>query len=231
MSEDRARLAGSLGYSFKNDGLLDVALTHRSVGGANNERLEYLGDAILNFLVAEALYQALPRAAEGVLTRLRATLVKRETLADVAREIGLGPAIRLGDGELKSGGWRRDSILANTLESVLGAIYLDAGLDAVRAAVLRLFATRLTHLPETSPDKDPKTTLQELLQARHQPLPAYRVIAEQGEAHERSFRVECSAAGLDSVVVAEGRSKRIAEQAAAAAALALLQEPAAGSGT
>lgn len=219
MSDNRANLAGSIGYTFKNSALLDLALTHRSAGGSNNERLEYLGDAILNFVIADSLFQALPRAHEGVLTRLRASLVKRETLAELAREIDLGGVIHLGDGERKSGGWRRESILANTLEALLGAIYLDSDLETCRAAVLRLFGARLQHLPDVSPDKDPKTTLQELLQARHLPLPAYRVIAEEGEAHDRVFRVECTVADLDAPVVAEGRSKRNAEQAAAAQAL------------
>lgn len=224
MSDGLERLAGSLGYSFQNTALLETALTHRSAGSDNNERLEYLGDAILNFLIAEALYRLLPRAPEGVLTRLRATLVKRETLAAVARELDLGSCLRLGDGERKSGGWRRDSILSNTLESVLGAVYLDAGMDITRAMVLRLFTTRLADLPGSNTDKDPKTTLQELLQSRHLPLPAYRIVAEEGEAHERLFRVECDVAGLGAPVVAEGRSKRNAEQAAAAAALARLAE-------
>lgn len=222
MSDGRSHLVGSLRYTFKNDALLDVALTHRSAGGANNERLEYLGDAILNFVIADALFQALPRAHEGELTRLRATLVRRETLAELARELDLGVAIRLGEGERKSGGWRRNSILANTLEALFGAIYLDSDLETCRAAVLGLFASRLEQLPESSPDKDPKTTLQELLQSRHLPLPAYRVVAEEGEAHDRLFRVECSVVDLDAPVVAAGRSKRNAEQAAAALALARL---------
>lgn len=219
MSDDRTLVSARLGHPFRNTALLETALTHRSAGGGHNERLEYLGDAILNFVIADALYHALPRAPEGALTRLRATLVKRETLAEIAREIDLGGAIVLGDGERKTGGWRRDSILANTLEALLGAVYLDAGLEACRAAIVRLYAGRLERLPQSAPDKDPKTTLQELLQARRLPLPAYRVVAEEGEAHERVFRVECSVADLPEPVVAEGRSKRNAEQAAATLAL------------
>lgn len=219
VSDHLESISASFGYTFKNSALLDTALTHRSAGGANNERLEYLGDAILNFAIADALYHALPRAPEGVLTRLRASLVKRETLADLARELHLGSVIRLGEGERKSGGWRRDSILANTVEALLGAIYLDSDLPACRAAILRIFATRLSNLPDASPGKDPKTTLQEMLQARRLPLPAYRVVAEEGEAHQRIFRVECLVAELDAPVIAEGRSKRNAEQAAATLAL------------
>jgi ribonuclease-3 len=207
------------GHQFGNIALRDIALTHRSAGGANNERLEYLGDSILNFVIADALYNALPRASEGVLTRLRASLVKRETLAAIARDWNIGDSVRLGEGERKSGGWRRDSILANTLEALLGAIYLDAGLPACRAVILRIFASRLEGRTDTGSDKDPKTTLQELLQARRLPLPAYRVVAEEGEAHQRVFRVECHVTGLDRPVVGEGRSKRSAEQAAAGLAL------------
>ncbi len=212
-------ISARFGYTFKNGALLETALTHRSAEGSNNERLEYLGDAILNFVIAEALYQALPRAPEGVLTRLRASLVKRETLADIGRELELGHVIRLGGGEKKSGGWRRDSILANTVEALLGAIYLDSDLPVCRAAILRVFSSRLASLPDQDQAKDPKTTLQEFLQARHLPLPAYRVIEEAGEAHERLFRVECLVADLDTPVIAEGRSKRNAEQAAASMAL------------
>ena len=219
VSDHLESISASFGYTFKNGALLETALTHRSSGGANNERLEYLGDAILNFIVAEALYRALPRAPEGILTRLRASLVKRETLADLARELELGEKIRLGEGEMKSGGWRRDSILANTVEALLGAIFLDSDLPACRAAILRIFSTRLANLPDTNPVKDPKTALQELLQARHLPLPAYRVISEAGEAHDRVFRVECLVAGLEAPAVADGRSKRNAEQAAATIAL------------
>lgn len=219
VSDHLESISASFGYTFKNGALLETALTHRSAEGANNERLEYLGDAILNFVIAEALYQALPRAPEGVLTRLRASLVKRETLADLGRELQLGGLIRLGGGERKSGGWRRHSILANTVEALLGAIYLDSDLPACRAAILRIFTTRLASLPDASPAKDPKTALQELLQARHLPLPAYRVVAEAGEAHERRFRVQCLVADLDAPVIAEGYSKRNAEQAAASLAL------------
>ncbi|MBI1732079.1 MAG: ribonuclease III [Gammaproteobacteria bacterium] len=219
MSEGKTGPAAGFGHQFKNGALLDIALTHRSAAGANNERLEYLGDAILNFVIADTLYQAIPRASEGVLTRRRASLVKRETLAAVAREWDIGEWIKLGGGERKSGGWRRDSILANTLEALLGAIYLDAGLPACRDAILRIFASRLEGQPVASPDKDPKTTLQELLQARRLPLPIYRIIAEEGEAHQRIFRVECRVTGLDGPVIGRGRSKRSAEQAAAVVAL------------
>lgn len=223
MSESLVTLEARLGYEFQDNALLDIALTHRSTGGQNNERLEYLGDAILDFLIAEILYLKFPKAPEGILTRLRANLVRREALADLARSLGLGDDIKLGSGERKSGGWRRDSILANTLEAIFGAVYLDAGLDQCRTLVLRVFAERLELATTADPGKDPKTTLQELLQAAKKPLPVYRLIAEEGKAHARMFRVQCLIDDLDQAVVAEGSSKRNAEQAAARIALNALR--------
>jgi len=212
-------------YEFRDPVLLETALTHRSTGGRNNERLEFLGDAVLGFLITEILYRTYPDQPEGVLTRLRANLVKRETLARLAREIDLGGSIRLGPGEKKSGGWRRDSILANTLESIIGAIYLDAGMEACRKFTTNLYSRSLRELDTDKPGKDPKTVLQEMLQAKRLPLPVYTVIGEQGKAHDRVFTVACEVSGLVSPVVASGSSKRLAEQLAAREALRLLEIP------
>jgi ribonuclease-3 len=219
MNDPLSRFEQTLEYVFVNQGLLRTALTHRSLGEDNNERLEYLGDALLGFVMAETLYQRYPGASEGDLTRLRATLVKEETLARIARELQLGNYVILGGGELKSGGWRRTSILANTLEAIIGAIYLDAGFIICRDKVLSLFDDIIQ---ETTPDnliKDPKTRLQEYLQSRQQLLPEYNLIMERGEAHARIFTVECAIPGLEISVQAEGRNKRSAEQAAAQLAL------------
>lgn len=204
--------------------LLEQALTHRSAGRNNNERLEFLGDAILGFVITDYLYRAWPEAPEGILTRLRATLVKRETLAGLARSLELGSLIRLGPGERKSGGWRRDSILANTLESVLGAIYLDSGLEDCRRVILSLYSDILAGMNLDGMRKDPKTELQEWLQSRHLPLPNYRILAEAGEAHRRVFTVTCELVEPPLSVSADGSSKRIAEQAAAAKMLKQIGE-------
>ena len=222
MNDPLSRFEQTLGYVFVNKGLLTTALSHRSLGEDNNERLEYLGDALLGFVIAETLYQRYPDASEGDLTRLRATLVKGETLARIARELQLGNFVLLGSGELKSGGWRRTSILSNTLEAILGAIYLDAGFTTCRDKVLSLFDAIIQ---ETTPDtlvKDPKTRLQEYLQSHQQLLPEYNIIMERGESHARIFTVECAIPGLNISVQAEGRNKRSAEQSAAHQALAKL---------
>ena len=222
MNDPLSRFEQTLGYVFVNKGLLTTALSHRSLGEDNNERLEYLGDALLGFVIAETLYQRYPDASEGDLTRLRATLVKGETLARIARELQLGNFVLLGSGELKSGGWRRTSILSNTLEAILGAIYLDAGFTTCRDKVLSLFDAIIR---ETTPDtlvKDPKTRLQEYLQSHQQHLPEYNLIMERGESHARIFTVECAIPGLNVSVQAEGRNKRSAEQSAAQLALAKL---------
>lgn len=214
-----------LGYAFADSNLLEIALTHRSSPGPDNERLEFLGDAVLAFVIADHLYRRFPGAAEGVLTRLRASMVRREALAAISRELGLGEHVRLGGGERKSGGWRRDSILANTLESIIGAVYLDGGMDPCRELVLRLFGSRLEGLSPTEPSKDPKTSLQEFLQARHRPLPVYSVVAETGKDHDRMFQVRCLIEDSGQSVIGEGRSKRSAEQSAASRALELVQSP------
>lgn len=208
-----------LPYRFARPELLGEALTHRSAGRPNNERLEFLGDAVLNFLIAEALYQRVPDADEGALSRLRAMLVRGETLAEIAGEINLGEALSMGSGELKSGGFRRRSILADALEAVIGAVYLDGGFDACRKLIQELFAARLSSLPETDSLKDPKTRLQEYLQARQASLPVYRLVRQEGEPHRRTFRVACEIPWLKVPVEADGRSRRAAEQEAARLAL------------
>jgi len=212
-----------LPYRFQDKELLDQALTHRSVGSFNNERLEFLGDGLLNFVIAAELFRLVPDAEEGDLSRLRASLVRRETLAGVAAEIELGEALALGPGEMKSGGHRRHSILADALEALVGAVYLDAGFEAAREMVLGLFSGRLRDLPSLDSLKDAKTRLQEYLQSRHLPLPEYRLVSEQGPAHRRNFQVSCQVQGLAEPVDGEGRSLRKAEQAAAGEALALLE--------
>lgn len=212
------KLERRLGYQFGKQHLAVLALTHRSCSGRsghNNERLEFLGDAILNFLVADALYQRFPQAHEGQLTSMRARLVRGQTLAALARELNLGDFLRLGPGELKSGGFQRDSILANTLEALLGAIYLDAGLEACRDRVENWFADRLQQISTTDQDnKDAKTRLQEYLQARRHTLPAYELLDVQGEKHAQLFRVSCRVGDMANME-AEGSSRRIAEQRSA----------------
>lgn len=215
------RLLAALGYQFRDPVWLELALTHRSVSGArNNERLEFLGDSILNFVVADFLYQHYPTENEGRLSRLRALLVKQETLADVARELQLGDYLKLGAGELKSGGFRRESILADTVEAVLGAIYRDCG-DMQRCAerVLAWFGERLVTVGQETVLKDPKSRLQEFLQGRRLGLPVYTVVSIQGEAHNQFFHVSCEVPGLGASAQGRGVSRRYAEQEAATQAL------------
>lgn len=211
-------LIGRLDYSFKDTNLLDEALTHRSVGARNNERLEFLGDGILNFVIADALFRQRPDLREGDLSRLRASLVNGETLAEIARDLNLGDCLKLGGGELKSGGFRRSSILADTVESILGAVYCDSGFDACQALILRLFEDKLNNLPDIDSLKDPKTRLQELLQSRRLSIPVYDVLSVSGKAHAQSFMVQCSIDEIDCITQAEGGSRRKAEQLAAEAA-------------
>jgi ribonuclease-3 len=214
-----------LGFGFSDPALLERALTHRSFGPEHNERLEYLGDAVLTFVVAEALYLRFPAASEGELSRYRASLVSGEALAAVAAEIGLGAQLRLGEGELKSGGQRRATILADALEAVIGAIYLDRGLDAARDSALRLFGGAIDALPAAAELKDAKTRLQEWLQGRGFALPAYTVLEVTGEPHEQQFRVRCDVVELAITAIAEGSSRRRAEQEAAQR---VLDDPALG---
>ncbi len=204
-----------LGYTFANPALCHVALTHRSAAAGHNERLEFLGDSVLNCSVARLLFEAYPGADEGALSRQRATLVSGETLAAIASELGLGDYLRLGSGELKSGGFRRASILADALEAVLGAIFLDAGFDAAFAVVRRIVGPRLSGLPPAGELKDPKTRLQEALQARGLPLPLYELTGVVGEAHEQTFTVSCEVTPLGLASAGEGASRRRAEQMAA----------------
>ena len=213
MNSSAERLCAALGYAFRRPGLLEEALTHRSASPRNNERLEFLGDALLNLVMAEYLFQRYPQASEGELSRLRATLVRGVALAELARSLKLGEELWLGQGELRSGGPQRESILADALEAIFGAVYLDGGLDACRALILHLYRNELTGLASASELKDPKTRLQEYLQARQQPLPVYSVLEIRGEPHAQSFTVECAVA--DRRAVAVGGSRRKAEQDAA----------------
>lgn len=219
MTGSRIALLKSLGHGFTDEGLLELALTHRSAGGRNNERLEFLGDALINACVAEALYRQHGDLEEGDLSRLRANLVNQEALAEVARELDLGAYLVLGPGELKTGGHRRASILADALEALVGAVFLDAGFAAARDVVLKMLEARLATPPSTDSLKDPKTRLQETLQGRELPLPVYAVEAVRGEPHRQTFRVSCSVEALDLRTEGEAGSRRAAEQEAARRAL------------
>ncbi len=217
-------LQEKLGYRFSEPMLLVRALTHRSACGPNNERLEFLGDSVLNFVVAAEVFTRRKQAREGELSRLRAKLVNQTSLADIARELALGEALRLGGGEMKAGGQRRDSILSDTLEAVVGAIYLDAGFATCREVIRRLYGNRLRELPGIQELKDPKTRLQEYLQSIRLPLPEYRVLEIAGRAHAQTFRVECRITGLETVTCGLANSRRQAEQKAAASMLQRLEE-------
>lgn len=212
-------LAKRLSHAFVNDNLLTQALTHRSLGAYNNERLEFLGDGALNFIIANQLYQRFPKLAEGDLSRLRAQLVKEATLSELAMSLNLGDALRLGEGELKSAGWRRPSILADALEAIIGAIYLDGGFAAAEAFVLGLYAGKLDTIDPKVIDKDPKSLLQELLQSRKIAVPEYTVTLTSGEAHAQQFVVECFIEKHNIRTTGEGSSRRLAEQQAAQLAL------------
>jgi len=223
ISSRQQTLCKQLGLSFNNPDLLVQALTHRSMGANNNERLEYLGDAILSFVIAEDLFHRFPQVKEGKLSRFRASLVKGVTLAEIARELNLGEVLILGPGELKSGGFRRESILADTVESILGAVYLDSGLDAVKTLILTLFDERLNAIDATETVKDAKTRLQELLQSRKQPLPIYTVKEIKTEQQEPVFEASCQVSILEKVIVAQGSSHRKAEQKTAERVLTLIE--------
>lgn len=224
MATKQVYLKDRIGHDFADPALLAQALRHRSAGVPHNERLEFLGDSIVNMLVAQALFARWPKADEGALTRARSALVCEGALAVIARTLELGPRLVLGPGELKSGGFRRDSILADAVEAVIAAIYLDAGFEGCRQVVLPWFEASIAALPATGkPDKDPKTRLQEWLQARHRPLPAYELISETGDDHAKHFHVRCTLVDPTLVSEGEGTSRRLAEQQAAAAALAQLE--------
>lgn len=212
---DQDGLSRRLGYPFRDPGLLRQALTHRSHGFPHNERLEFLGDSVLNCVVARELYHALPEAPEGDLSRIRAHLVNQQTLAGLAGGLGLGELVLLGEGEVRSGGRRRPSILANALEAVLGAVFIDGGFAAAEGVVGRLYAPLLRELDPLALGKDPKTRLQEHLQGRRIPLPQYHVVATRGEAHAQQFQVECVIPELGVRTTGEGSSRRGAEQEAA----------------
>lgn len=222
MKNSNQALERRIGYSFNDESLLKLALTHRSVGAKNNERLEFLGDSILNFVIAEDLYRRFPKAREGQLSRLRAQLVKGVTLAEIAKEFGLGDYLLLGSGELKSGGFRRESILADAVESIIGAIFNDTGFEAAKERILYWYNSRLESLTLQDTQKDPKTRLQEFLQSRQQALPAYEVVTVEGEAHAQTFYVECHIDMLKQTSKGSGSSRRIAEQKAAKVALTSL---------
>lgn len=227
MSRDHPQaLEEKLGYRFKDVGLLSLALTHRSAGALNNERLEFLGDSILNFIIAEALFERFEQAREGQLSRLRSQLVKGETLAQIAREFALGDYLNLGEGERKSGGRERDSILADSLEALIGAIYCDSDMHTCRRQVRDWYAARLAALSLHSHSKDSKTRLQEYMQKQGAPLPEYEVVAEEGEAHARLFTISCRVSMLPAAVSAQASSRREAEKLAATAVLTQLGDPA-----
>ena len=218
------QLSRSLGHAFQKPGLLEQALTHRSAAPLHNERFEFLGDALVNLIVAQALFERWPRADEGALTRARAELVRESSLAAIARGMDLGAHLILGPGELKSGGHRRDSILADALEAIVAAVHLDVGFETCRAVVLPWFETAIAALPP--PDKvgkDAKTRLQEWLQARQKPLPVYSLLSESGDDHAKSFRVACTLADPPLQGEGDGGSRRGAEQVAAEAVLAQIQ--------
>ncbi len=210
------KFAGSLGYHFRQPALLRQALTHRSHSVPNNERLEFLGDSVLNFVVALRLYERFPKLSEGELSRLRANLVNQASLFEVADQLHIGDAIAFGEGELKSGGFRRPSILADALEAIFGAVFLDGGFAAAEKLISDLFNDKITALDPKAVAKDAKTQLQEWLQGRKIALPTYTVTTIRGEAHEQTFCLDCSVPSLQIKASGEGASRRAAEQSAAA---------------
>lgn len=217
------RLEKTLGHRFSRPELLHQALTHRSHSSPHNERLEFLGDSVLSCVVATLLYQRFPALKEGELSRLRASLVRQETLAEIAAGLHLGDELRLGEGELKSGGFRRPSILADALEAIFGAIYLDAGFAAAQESIVALYESRLKLIDPEDAGKDAKTALQEWLQARHYAVPHYTLLATHGDAHAQEFEVACSVAALNLEARGSGTSRRGAEQQAAQLALEKLR--------
>lgn len=227
MNDTMTRAAGwlqdTLDYTFRDDGLLEQALTHRSAAGHSNERLEFLGDAVLDLVVSEHVFRAAPGSNEGDLSRLRASLVKDRSLADIASDLGIGEHLILGSGERKTGGHRRESILADAVEALFGAIYLDAGFAAARDAIVAALGHRLDNLPDPRELRDPKTRLQEWLQSRGRALPEYEMVNVSGKAHRQVFDVECRVDGDGSGARGTGSSRRAAEQQAARTMLARLR--------
>lgn len=209
------RLQKKIGYQFANVDYLTQALTHRSAATKNNERLEFLGDSILNFTIAKALFEKFPKSDEGELTRMRAALVKEHTLAVIARQFDLGEYLKLGAGEMKSGGHRRESTLSDCVEAIIAAIFLDNGMDKAMERVNEWYKELLAEIQPGEAQKDPKTRLQEYLQSRKQPLPEYEVVDIKGEAHNQTFKVSCKVSNLDEEIIGIGTSRRKAEQSAA----------------
>ena len=222
--ERQASLSRIIHYTFSDSTFMIMALTHRSFSAQHNERLEFLGDSVLSFLIAEELYKRFPRIDEGDLSRLRAQLVKESSLSGIATSIDLGDFIRLGEGELKSAGWRRPSILADTFEAIIGAIYLDGGIEPTHQFVLRFFEVQLNEIDPKLIQKDPKTLLQELLQSKKSDLPIYTVVSIEGEAHSQTFTIECIIKKSKIKTQGIGNSRRIAEQEAASKAYQLMLE-------
>lgn len=214
-----SRLIKSLAYSFNDQQLFEEALTHRSASSINNERLEFLGDSILNFVIAAELFKHYPDSPEGDLSRLRASLVKKEGLVLIARDLNLGEYLTLGSGEMKSGGHRRDSIQADAVEAIFGAVYLDGGFEFCQQLILRLYQNQLQNAPDPATLKDPKTQLQELLQGRKLPLPIYEVLDVSGKSHQQTFQINCFINELAIVTEAKASSRRKAEQKAALKAI------------
>lgn len=215
MAAVAAKLTARLGHAFRDPALLRQALTHRSAGAGHNERLEFVGDAVLDCVIAELVYRRFPAMSEGELSRLRAALVNKDTLHRVAAALGIGDHVMLGEGELKSGGGSRPSILADALEALFGAVFIDGGFEAARMAIVRVFEAELASLDPSLGAKDPKTRLQEWLQARRLPVPEYEVARVSGEAHAQRFDVVCRIVALDIAAEGSGPNRRTAEQAAA----------------
>ena len=226
MREPLEHLSRTIGYGFSDVTILDKALTHRSAGGVNNERMEFLGDSILGFVIADILYATLDKADEGDMSRLRSSLVKGDTLAEIARDIELGKYIQLGPGELRSGGYARSSILADTFEAVIAAVYLDGGIEPAHKVITNLFKKWLANATTKKSLKDPKTRLQEYLQAGHHKLPKYTVLEVTGEQHNQHFVVKCDVEDLGQQAIAHGSSRRKAEQKAAENILRELEQDA-----
>lgn len=221
MSDELSR---KLGYQFNDVNLLKIALTHRSSGDENNERLEFLGDSIVNFVIAEALFNQFPKSQEGDLSRWRASLINRDTLGEIARGFDMGRYMHLGPGEMKSGGSERLSILSCAMEAIIGAIYLDGGFDIIRTCIMRWYEPLLNSLTNATSLKDPKTQLQEYLQSRHMNLPVYTVEGVEGEAHQQLFTIHCSVEGVEEKVIGKGTSRRRAEQDAAVIMLGIIKK-------
>lgn len=224
MDKAAAWLKATLDYQFRDPALLTQALTHRSAAGPSNERLEFLGDAVLDVVVSEVAFRAQPFADEGDLSRLRASIVRDRSLAAIAIDLGIGEHLILGSGERKSGGHRRESILADAIEALFGAVYLDAGFDAASAIIARALGNRLQELPDPAGLRDPKTRLQEWLQSRRLALPEYELVGITGKAHRQVFEVACRVEGREATTLGLGSSRRSAEQQAARNMLAGLSE-------